>query len=84
MITKLSESVSVSLAYDDKRKKVYPKWVVWRGRLYAITKVGLHHRQRIGRTLYHIFSVTTSTVFFRLVLDTETLYWRLEEISDGS
>ncbi len=83
MVQKISEAVSVSLAYDSKAKKVYPKWVVWNGRLYAIVKVGLHHRQRIGRTLYHIFSVAAAGLFFRLVLDTETLHWRLEEVEDG-
>lgn len=83
VVQKISEPVSVSFAYDSVKKKVYPKWVVWNGRLYAVVKVGLHHKERIGRTLYHIFSVATKTVFFRLVLDTETLHWKLEEVSDG-
>lgn len=82
MVTKLNEPISVSLAYDDKRKKVYPKWVVWQSRLYAIIKVGLHHKFREGRVLYHVFSVATKSLFFRLVLDTETLHWRLEEIAN--
>ena len=50
---------------------------------YPIVKVGLHHTFRQGRTLYHVFSVTSKTLLFRLVLNTETLNWRLEEISDG-
>ena len=83
MTQKLNESVSVSLSYDSEKKRVYPKWVVWNKRLYAVNKVGLHHTVRQGRTLYHIFSVTTKTLFFRLSLDTETLHWKLEEISDG-
>ena len=80
---KISEAVSVSLAYDSKRAKVYPKWVVWNNRLYPVVKVGLHHTFRRGRTLYHVFSVVSKTLFFRLVLDTETLHWKVEEISDG-
>ncbi|OGM05257.1 hypothetical protein A2125_01340 [Candidatus Woesebacteria bacterium GWB1_43_5] len=80
---KISEPVSVSLAYDSQKKKVCPKWVVWNNRLYPIAKVGLHHTFRQGRTLYHVFSVASRALFFRLVLDTETLHWKLEEIGDG-
>jgi hypothetical protein len=43
----------------------------------------LHHTFRSGRTLFHVFSVASKSLFFRLVLNTDTLFWRLEEISDG-
>jgi hypothetical protein len=83
MITKVDVPVSVSLSFDSKKRKVIPKWVVWNGRLHPIIKIGLHHTFRKGRTLFHVFSVASKTLFFRLVLNTETLHWRLEEISDG-
>jgi len=83
MVTKLDIPISVSLSFDSRKRKVLPKWVVWNGRLYPVLKIGLHHTYREGRNLYHVFSVVSKTLFFRLVLDTETLYWRLEEISDG-
>lgn len=83
MIEKISIPVSVSLAFDHTKRKVFPKWLVWNGRLYPVVKIGLHHTFRQGRTLYHVFSVASKSLFFRLVLDTETLHWRLEEISDG-
>jgi len=83
MIEKVSVPVSVSLSFDSKKRKVFPKWIVWNGRLYPIVKIGLHHTFRKGRVLYHVFSVVSKTLFFRLVLDTDTLHWRLEEISDG-
>lgn len=60
-----------------------PKYVVWKGRAYKIEKVGLHHTHREGKTLCHIFSVATKTLFMRLVLNTENLLWRLEEVWDG-
>ncbi len=60
-----------------------PKYVVWKGRSYTISKVGLHHSLREGRTLYHIFSVVSDTIFLRLRLNTDNLLWNLEEISDG-
>jgi hypothetical protein len=83
MIQKISLPVSVSLTFDSTKRKVMPKWIIYSGRLYSVEKVGLHHTYREGRVLYHVFSVTTKTLFFRLVLNTETLHWRLEEISDG-
>lgn len=79
----INEPVSVSLAYDSNKSSVYPKWVVWNGRLYPIKKVGLHHTYQQGRTLYHVFSVISTSLFFRLVLNTENLHWSLEEVADG-
>jgi len=83
MIEKISVPVSVALTFDHKTRHVFPKWLIWDGRLYPILKIGLHHTFRQGRTLYHVFSVVSKTLFFRLVLNTENLHWRLEEISDG-
>lgn len=81
MVQKISEPVSVSLAYDHIKHRVFPKWIAWNGRLYPVVKIGLHHTFRKGRVLYHVFSVASKTLFFRLVLNTESLHWRLEEIT---
>jgi len=83
MIQKLSEPVSVSFTFDSEKRSIKPKALVWNGRLHAVKKVGLHHKFREGRTLFHVFSVVSNSMFFRLVLNTETLHWKLEEISDG-
>ena len=83
MVTKLNIPVSVTLAYDHKNRKVFPKWIIWNNRLYPVVKVGLHHTYRQGCTLYHVFSVVSKTLFFRLVLNTENLHWRLEGITDN-
>ena len=83
MLEKISVPVSVSLIFDSKTGSVAPKVLIWNGRAYSIIKVGLHHTYRRGRTLYHVFSVAGETLFFRLVLNSENLHWRLEEISDG-
>lgn len=83
MLEKIFVPVTVSLIFDSVTRKVSPKTVIWNGRAYSIVKIGLHHTYRQGRTLFHVFSVASETLFFRLVLDTETLHWRLEEISDG-
>lgn len=61
----------------------YPKWVKWKGRVHKIERLGFHHTYREGKILYHIFSVTTETLFMRLVLDTDTLSWKLTDVENG-
>lgn len=83
MIEKIDTPVTVSFNFDSKNKKAYPKWVVWKERLYPIVKIGLHHKYKKGKTLYHVFSVESKSLSFKLSFNTETLHWRLQEISDG-
>ena len=83
MIQRVSVPVSVILAFDHTTRRAEPRRILWEGRPYVVTQVGLHHKYRDGRTLHHVFSVATATLFFRLVLNTESLVWTLEEISDG-
>lgn len=70
----IDEQVSVNLLSSQ------PTSMLWRGRQYIITKVGLHHTTREGRTMLHIFSVTDGTTAFKLELNTETLGWKLLEV----
>lgn len=83
MIQKIDVPVSVALIFDSRTRRVYPKTVLWDGRTYELIKVGLHHTFRRGRTLYHVFSAASQTIFFRLVLNTDNLFWRLEEVADN-
>lgn len=83
MTQKPNSPVSVGVSFDHIKKIISPRWVLWNGRVHKIEKVGLHHTFRNGRTLFHVFSVVGKTLFFRLVLDTDTLGWKLSEISDG-
>ncbi len=83
MIQKINESVSVQLIFKSKTKIAYPACFIWRERLYKVKKVGLHHVYRVGKLLFHIFSVTDGNLFFRLSLNSESLHWLLEEIADG-
>lgn len=76
----IDEAVSVDLLSNHLKGTFYPWVVYWRGRRYTITKVGLHHTEREGRVLIHVFSVTDGTTFFKLRFDTETLRWRLVEV----
>ncbi len=76
MIQKLDAPVSVIFSK-------FPRKVLFEGKEYLIKKLGYHHVYREGRTLFHVFSVASSTMFFRLVLNTEDLSWVLEEVADG-
>jgi len=82
MIQKINSPISVEMFYDLKEKNIYPRKVVWNGRIYSIVKLGLHHSFKKGNVLYHVFSVVSKTLFFKLVLNTETLHWHLEQIAD--
>ncbi len=83
MIQKISAPVSVQLVFDHRHRSIAPRQIMWDGRVIRIAKVGMHHTVREGRTLFHIFSVVSANLFFRLRLDTDTLFWTLEEIADG-
>ena len=81
MAEPINESVSVNFLSNHLKGTAYPWVIFWRGRRYTITKIGLHHAVRDGRTLYHLYSATDGTTFFHLRFDTETLGWKLLEIS---
>ena len=83
MIQHIDSPVSVKLFFDSTKRKVYPEEVIWNKRTYPIVKFGLHHSFKEGKVLYHVFSVASNTLFFKLVLNTENLHWHLEQIADG-
>ncbi len=76
MTEPINEKVEVGL-------NAFPKWVKWKNKIYKVEKLGLHHTYREGKTLYHVFSVSTKTLFMRLILDTDTLNWKLTDIENG-
>jgi len=78
----MESAISVSLVFDSKTKSVLPRQLIWGNQLYRVEKVGLHHTFKKGSTLYHVFSVISGSVYFRLVLNTKNLNWQLEEIKD--
>lgn len=82
MIENIDVPISVSFVFDSDKRIVEPRAVKWNGKIYNIEKIGLHHTFRKGRTLFHVFSVVSKTLFFRLVLNTDNLHWRLEQIAD--
>lgn len=83
MTQKIHELVSVTCLFDHKNLTFLPQVVTWKNRDYKIIKLGLHHTFVKGNVLYHVFSVTTQTLFLRLVFNSKNLNWHLEEITNG-
>lgn len=55
-------------------------FVEWKNRTYKVDKVGFHHSFLEGKTLMHVFSVISGSIFLKIKLDTKHLSWTLEEI----
>jgi hypothetical protein len=83
MLEKIHERVPALFLFDPFTKRKWPARLLWRGRAYRVTKLGLHYKIREGRTLIHIFTVSTDTLDFKLRLDTEELTCVVEEVTDG-
>lgn len=84
MTEKVNEKIDVITIYKRLGSKIFPYKIRWNGRDYFIKKIGYHHKVRQGRIIFHIFSVSSDTLAFRLSHNPETLSWTLEEVSDGT
>lgn len=61
-------------------RKMVPEFMIWRGRTYQFTSIGLHHTTYDGDVLIHLFSMTTTSACFRISFNTKTLLWILESM----
>lgn len=84
MLELINERVSVITKYDRSASTVMPVKVRWQAKDYLMQKLGYYHKVREGRTIQHIFHVTDGSLDFRLRLDSDTLHWTLEQVSDGN
>ncbi len=69
---------SIYIGTNKARKMMMPEYMIWRGRTYQFTDIGLHHTTYEGDVLIHIFSMSTSGACFRIFFNTKTLLWTLE------
>lgn len=83
MIQDIKAPITVHLFYDHKSNKAYPYKIKWDGIDYKTKSVGYHYSYRNGKNLYHVFTLSSETLSFKIVLNTENLFWTLEQISDG-
>jgi hypothetical protein len=85
MIETIYEKVEVITRFRLLPKPVTEIYKIrWRGREYLITKLAYHYKVWEGRTRVHKFAVSTNVMDFRISYDTESLFWVLEEVSDGA
>ena len=82
MIQAIRAPISFIAHYNHHHHRFIPLQLTWEGRSYPIKSLGLHHTYRTGRTLHHVFSVASDSLFFRLNFNTDNLQWTLEEIAD--
>jgi hypothetical protein len=77
----LNEPVSVIWYYNASKQHVQPFSLSWKSRDYRLGKVDFWHKTRRGTTLLHHFSLSDreGTVYFKLLLDTDSLHWTIEE-----
>lgn len=84
MQERINERVDVITVFQTDDGQTRPYRLRWRGRSYTLTQLGYHHTLREGRTLIHIFAVSTDTLSFKLRFNTDTLQWLLEEVYSES
>ena len=83
MIQDIKAPITTYLIYDHRKNRVYPVKLLWDGHEYRITNVGMHYTYRNGKSLFHVFTTSTENLSFKLVLNTDNLFWTVEQISDG-
>lgn len=84
MIETIQEKVEVILRFHllpRPETEIYK--LRWRGKEYTITEIAYHHKVWDGRTRIHKYAVNAGSLDFRLVFNTENLFWMIEEVSDG-
>jgi hypothetical protein len=80
MIERLKVPVTVLACFDHRRRQLIIRRITFDGRDHAITSTGMHYAQRNGRTLEHVYCVVSREGAFKLVLNTESLQWTLQEV----
>ena len=86
MREKINEEVSVIMVYSARKRTAVPHLISWQNNEYKVGTIGYHHKIYEGRVAYHIFELTDAknTFWFRLRLNTASLHWLLEAVSDGN
>ncbi len=82
MIRRPNDPIDVLARFTRNPLCVTIRSVTYRGRKYVIQEVSYAYLVRKGRTLLHIFWATAQGITFKLVLNTESLAWTIQEIHD--
>jgi hypothetical protein len=82
MIRRPNDRVDVSARFTHDPPRATIRSVTYRGHKYVIQEVSYAYCVRKGRTLLHIFWASARGITFKLVLNTESLAWTIQEIHD--
>ncbi len=74
----INEPVEVRVDFCGRR--VIPRVMNWNDKLYNICSINAVHHSPYGASQRYFFSVSDSSNYFKLQLDTENLEWRLLEM----
>ena len=83
---KVDKEVSVVSFYNSRKQIAQPYVVSWNNHDHTVGEIGYHRKIYDGKVCHHIFELTNSeqTLWLRLNFNTDTLHWKLEEVSDGN
>ena len=78
MSTEVDEPIQVGAVFASGQ--VRPAWFLWRRRRFAIREITMRWQTQEGRTRLLHLGVTDGASVFELVLNQETLGWRLAAV----
>ena len=84
MLEAINEKISVVLICSAKNGKSYPYKMRWRESEIIFSEITYHHMTREGRVVSHVFHTTDKNMDYKLAFDTQSLNWKLLEVSDGN
>lgn len=84
MLQNLHEKIDVLAIYHRLGEIVTIHKLKWQNRDYPISKQVYVYKKREGRNINHVFHVSNKDLHFKILFNTETLSWWLEEVSDGN
>ncbi|OGK54248.1 hypothetical protein A3B56_03480 [Candidatus Roizmanbacteria bacterium RIFCSPLOWO2_01_FULL_45_11] len=83
MRIRTNELVKVLTVYDPDQGRTIPHRIKWQNTVHTIRTISYYHRERRGQSIFHIYHVNDGTCDFRILCDSESLSWKLEEVIDG-
>lgn len=82
----INKRVKVLVVYSDQDGLVgcMPKRMLYKGKEYNFSELGLKHPTAKGKRMIHVFDVSDGEADYRLEFDAEALTWTLMYILDSN
>jgi hypothetical protein len=82
----INKRVKMLVVYSDQDGLVscMPKRMMYKGKEYNFTELGLKHPTAKGKRMIHVFDMTDGSADYRLEFDAESLTWTLMYILDNN